>query len=226
MAVTMNRLTSGSGTPPLSTASFTPAANSLVLAFIVVDDFHSGPNVTLSNGNGLTWVNLFDANIYIMQAGNSCGLWRAMATTPSTGTISITADSAIQWDIIEFSGVDTSGSNGSGAVVQISQFGGSPGTPTVTFSSPTNSSNAIVGFMGCHDGTVTVGPGSGFTTIDTSATANNIWISQWLNGVSQSICDFTQSAGSNRLFGLEVGAGSAPAPTVGSPTGLAIGAGF
>lgn len=229
MAVALNRLVTGNsgGSSSTTTASFTPATNSLVLCFIVCDDFSSGPNVVVNNGNGLTWVNMYDANIYLINSINSAGLWRAMASSPSSGGISISANCTFQYDIIEFTGVDTSGTNGSGAVVQDSQFGGGPGPDNVTFSSPTNSSNAIVGFLGAHDSGVTITLGSGFTLIDSGNTISNIWKSQWKNGVSQSVCDFATDAGSCRVFGLEVGAGGgSPPPTVGSPSGLVVGAGF
>lgn len=225
MAVGMNRLTTGAGGSG-TTGSFTPTANALVLAFVVADDFASGPNIALGNGNGLTWVNLFDANIYLINTFNSCGLFYAMATSPSSGGISISGTCPMQWDIIEFTGVSTSGSNGSGAIIQSTQTAvGAPGS-TATFGSATDSANAIVAFIGAHDGTVVVGVSGGYTTIDTGATSANRYLSAWLNGSSQSSVSFTEDAGAGRAFALEVGGTGSPAPTTGSPTGLAIGAGF
>lgn len=226
MAVGMNKLTKGSGLAG-PTASFTPTANALVLAFVVAEEFSSGPNIVLGNGNGLVWTNLYDANIYILNSFNSIGLWYAMTASPSTGQISISGSAAnIGWDIIEFTGVSTSGVNGLGAIVQHGQTAvGSPGA-TATFSSVTDSNNAIVALFGAHDGTVNIGVSGGYTTIDSGVLLSNVYLTAWLNGVSQSSVSVTEDFGSGRVIVMEVGGGGAPAPTSGSPTGLAIGAGF
>ncbi len=231
MAIALNHLTNGSSTlgpGTFNTAVFTPSTNSLVFLFAVAF-YSAGPNVSPGNGNGLTWANIFDSNIYTINASNSVGLWRAMASSPSSGAISISTDATeLVWDIFELTGVDTSGTNGSGAVVRGTVgFGSGPTTITADLSGgPSGASNAIVGFAGSHDATTTLGVGSGYTSIDGAHAVNNTWLTQWLNAVSQNACDFTLDSGSGRTFSIEVLAGSTPPPTTGAPSGLVAGAGF
>ena len=99
-----------------TTASFTPSANKLILVYISARPSASTGTASLS-GNGLTWV---------LVSGETSGvrysaIWRSMGVSPSAGGLTITFTDTMRnctWEISEFDGVDTSGSNGSGAIVQ------------------------------------------------------------------------------------------------------------
>lgn len=154
MAIAANVLTSGVGNfsgTNLSTASVTPGANRLVLAcFGVAVDVNYGADNNFSvAGNGLTWVRMEETQ----QNRRSCAVFRSMGASPSSGAITLTEASASSvgqngsWVIVEFSGVETSGTNGSGAVGTVASnsgnsietlgltIAGTPATGDVTFAS-------------------------------------------------------------------------------------------
>jgi hypothetical protein len=121
MAITANVLTSGAGTG-LATASIAPGANRLVLA-IVVGRFTTNPganNVWAASGNGLTWERVLESGSYA--SSRKLGVFRAMGASPSSGAVTFSESwsgaltDGAAWAIVEFNGVDTSGSNGSGAI--------------------------------------------------------------------------------------------------------------
>lgn len=114
--------TSGSTTDGTSvlTASKTPTANALQLIWIAS---HNGSSLTgppTVTGCNLTWVEV-ETQIFTTTT-RRLTLLRAMGDAPTTGqlTISFGADTqtAFVWSWLEFRDVDTSGTNGSGAIVQ------------------------------------------------------------------------------------------------------------
>ena len=113
---------SASTSGPYTTASQSPGTNKLELAALIFQVFGGGtlPTGCALSGNGLTWA---EVDHYTFSAGDaSVWLFRAMGTG-SAGALTITpsGDASLklcQWHVEEFSAVDTSGTNGSGAVVQ------------------------------------------------------------------------------------------------------------
>ena len=102
-----------------ATASITPSSNALVLAWVVNSHASAANTVTLS-GNSLTWEEVtnttFSGGLYRLT------LFRAMGASPTTGAVTVTvagtANTGARWSITQYTGTDTSGTNGSGAVVQ------------------------------------------------------------------------------------------------------------
>lgn len=164
------------------TASITPAANNLILATIVNEGVNNGvPSLT---GNGLTWVQVATQ----INSSDRTTVFRAMGANPSAGAvtiaISLTANRCCLWSISQFSGVDTAGTNGSGAVVQSATNSGTSSTPSVTlaaFGDATNNA-AFGGFSG--DGLLTLTPESGYTELaNQQATApNTVMEAEWKLG--------------------------------------------
>lgn len=102
-------LDTGSG---ITLTSWTPAANELVLLFVAQRNKALTPSVS---GNGLTWVSV--ATVDGNQGQNGLAVYRAMGASPSTGSISVTNVSGFDVAVAcRFSGVDISGTNGSGAI--------------------------------------------------------------------------------------------------------------
>lgn len=112
-------VTSGVSNGSLATGSFSPFANSLILACIA-NTSNGGIAVSTLVGNGLTWVKVAAAN------GGGLGwanieIWRAMGASPASGPLTVTWASNVLGSLIrvvQMVGVDTSGTNGSGAIVQ------------------------------------------------------------------------------------------------------------
>ena len=117
----------------------TVSGNELLLAFISTDATGAGTTVTNVSGAGLTWELAVRTN---MQAGTS-EIWRAFASAPLSN-VSITAtlsqSVASSMTVMSFSGVDTSGSFGSGAIGASGSGYAAPGAPTATLITTRNNS--------------------------------------------------------------------------------------
>lgn len=102
------------------TASIAPSSNALVLLWVKAVDptFSATPAFSSITGNGLTWVEVATLS---PATGVRYSLYRAMGASPSSGAITIqTSVSAVAiWSVIEATDVDTGGSNGADAVVQV-----------------------------------------------------------------------------------------------------------
>ena len=105
-------------------------------------------------------------------------VYRAMGASPSTGTIVITFANALNgcnWSVLDVSGVDTTGTNGSGAIVQaVTGSNASAGTSlSITLAAFGSASNATFGtFATDISGNIT--PGTGFTEIGEASTASPV----------------------------------------------------
>lgn len=160
--------TSGSNTDASSytTASISPTANNLVLAW-VYSAAGSTPNVPTVSGGGVTWVQV--ATVLDSTSQKRLTLFRAMSAVSTSGTVTFDFGGQTQtgctWSIIQYDHVSTRGTNGSGAIVQTDTeaSAGSVSSLTSTLSSFASTQNAAVGGFGyalnSTDGVV----GSGFT---------------------------------------------------------------
>lgn len=164
-----------------STASITPTANACVLLSFGSRDGANpvgGPaDPTSIAGNGLTWVKVVSRSSGLVDAtSNASGriwVYRAMGASPTAGAITITwaaAQTHASWDVTEYTGVDTSGTNCSGAIVQSagnnSAAQGSQASPaTVTMgSAPSSASNTTHAFTR-YAVNVAMTPGTGYTQL-------------------------------------------------------------
>jgi hypothetical protein len=115
VAIALEQTVTGSTlTGDITLTSWTPVSNELLLIFIAQRDEAIAPS---ASGNGLTWVEV--ANVDNVQGQNGVSVWRAMGASPSTGSITVTLSGNTRPAFAvacRFSGVDTSGTNGSGAV--------------------------------------------------------------------------------------------------------------
>src|SRR6266702_6570179 len=161
----------GSNIKTATTSSIAPGANRLILAWIVNTN-NQTPDLPTLSGNGLTWV---VASTAVWNAGkptflDRITLFRAMGASPTAGSVTISFSSgqeSIAWSIVEFSGVDTSGTNGSGAVLQTAtgtDDAAGPSGLTITLPSAIGSGNATAGGLGnAGAAAVSISPGAGYT---------------------------------------------------------------
>lgn len=169
--VTFTQLTSGTATTePATTASVTPGANRLQLLAAVVSTT-SGANPPVDGrlsvtGAGLTWVQEGAGRLYALR--RMLYLFRALGASPSSGSLTLDYSpfggetfQEIAWSLVEANGVDTSGTNGSGAVAGTAtaeQGGGTSVTTTITGTPVANDATYFA--AGCEvDGAVTVEAG-------------------------------------------------------------------
>lgn len=117
-----NALTSGESNVDLNTyttGAISPGANRLVLMWVVQSGTATeGPNDFTGTFAG-TWTLVGTASA----ATATISLYRYMSATPASGTVNINFDvddvtTGCSWAIVEYAGVNTTGVNGAGAVVQ------------------------------------------------------------------------------------------------------------
>ena len=217
-AITHTTLTQGSSgwdTTNATTASITPGANRLILLSIAqAASSGNGSPPSSITGNGLTWVRILP-DIY--DPGNHYGLYlyRAMGSSPTAGAISISfvgqTQDRFSWSVDEFDGVNTSGTNGSGAI-------GSTSTAAVW---PSTSVNATLSSVGANSATFglavmalsgTMTAGTGYTLLGNQDNTHNHayhFSTEW-RVVGQTAVGFSFSSSGGPFF---MGAVEIKAPT-------------
>src|SRR5712691_7669834 len=213
----------GSNITSATTNSIAPGANRLILAWIVNHDNNTPIVPTSVSGNGLTWTSVTGDswNFSGGKTHDQMTLYRAMGASPTPGSVTIfysQAQQSISWSIVEFSGVDTSGTGGSGAVKQITagtDNAAGPSGLTLTLNFATGSGNATAGGFGNTNAlAASISPGAGYTAFSevyVSATQSDLR-AEWRPDGNQ-VIDATQS-GSFPMGGIAVeirAAGGAPA---------------
>src|SRR5882757_5125915 len=170
-----------------SPAFSTAAPNELLLAFIATD-YISGANTTVSgvSGAGLTWTLVQRAN---GQSGTS-EIWRAFA--PSilsnvTITANLSQSVASSITVMSFAGVNSAGTNGSGAIGAVGGKSAATGAPTATIITTGNNS-WVVGVGNDFDNAVARTVGSGQTLVHQylAPTGDTYWIQRQTNPIANS----------------------------------------
>lgn len=214
MALVATNLTSGgniaSGSTTFVTASISPAANALILLWITNEHLAGTPaQVSSVTGCGLTWEKIDDVNY-----GSNCrlSLYRALGASPSAGTVTITyptSEWSAIWSIEQITGVSTSGSNGSGAVLQSAQNsdGTAGSTLTVTLAALAGGSMDVAGFsFNVNDSGMT--PGADWTTLASPQISRPLQILTAYNTTGDNTATAsTSSAGSRGGIAVEVSSG-------------------
>lgn len=145
MALAASSLVSSGSTTDgssFTTGSITPTAYALVLAFISFsrDDSTEPVLPTTVSGNGLTWTLITNSDQYFKSSGGTsrekCALYRGMAAAPTAGGVTfnfgVQTITSITWQVSQITAVDTTGTNGSGAIVQTTTNTESGNAPSIT----------------------------------------------------------------------------------------------
>lgn len=178
MAVAATQLAQGTGAGT-TTSSITPTANNLILIAIGLYKNGTMPTINSVSGNGITYALVAAAASVDDGFGPyKVHLYRGMSASPSTGTVSISLSAAadqVDYSICQVSGVDTSGTNGSGAVVQSNTGTANDATSlSVTLSAFGSVSNGAYGCLGIYND-VPVTPDSGWTELDDATQLETQW---------------------------------------------------
>lgn len=225
MTVTAANLTAsrtGTDANSFSTAAVTPSsANNLVL--VTVYNSLVGGSATLpsiSGGGVTTWVQVATA----LSTGTNTEritVFRGMTASPGaaaaiTITFGGTTQSACGWSVDEFANVDTSGTNGSGAVVQAltATDNGSVTSGLVTLAAFSSVNNATFGAFG-HNNNESTTAGTGFTRLcDQFGTGPTTGLATEFRNDNDTTVDASWSTGSKyQAVGIEIAAGSVVTPT-------------
>lgn len=182
MAISVSLLTNGLNQTPatsFATASITPGANRLVLATVLNVRLAGSPTVPTASGNSLTWVQV-DTVLFDTIAAPIIRLttFRALGT-PTTGAITFDFGGVTQddcaWTVSECTGVDTSGTNGSGAVVQSANNRVDAATVlTVTLGAFGSGANGAYSVF-ANGNNESTSPDSGWTELDDQSFMESQW---------------------------------------------------
>lgn len=200
-ATSLTTAQSSAGVTSLATSSVTPIANHLVFGWAVSRTAANDPNHATATGCGLTWVEVQSINFDNAGSQKRLTVLRAMGSSPSAGAVTFDFNGQTQSDIvcgvIDVQGTDTSGTNGSGAIVQNAtntDTSGAGTTLTATLAAFSATDNATIGFLGIGNvGTLT--PGTGFTTTGSNATAANLTGAAEFKESNDTTVDMTFSVG-------------------------------
>lgn len=198
-----------------TTASIAPAANALVTVAVLGRNGTGAATPTIAGGGMSTWTQVASVDFNTTTTPLSrLTVFRAMSASPGSGPVTITysgSQSNAQWVVTQWTGVDQTGSNGSGA---IGQTGTAQGNGVTTLSVPlaafANTNNVGFGLAGVA-GTVT--PGSGFTELGEGTSGESMVVEgEW--GVNKNAIAASWASSNAGLLGLEIKAGTASGPTV------------
>ena len=217
--------------PALSTVS----GNELLLAFISTD-YNSGASTTVTNisGGNLTWVPVIRTDT---QSGDA-EIWRAFSAN-SLGAVTVTAtlsqSVAASMTVMSFTGVDTSGANGSGAIGATRSASASSGAPTASLVT-TRANSWVFGVGDDFDNAVARTLGSGQTSVHQylATVGDTYWVQRQTSstpssGTTVTINDTAPTGDRYNLSIVEilaaVGGGTGPAnitATIGTPQSATI----
>ncbi len=196
---------SSTGASSYNTASVSPGANRLQLLTVAsrtgITANSNQPTVT---GCGLTWVAI--ATVVYDDTSSSrkrVTLFRALGASPSSGALTIDfggqSQTHCQWNLDESaSGFDTSGTNGSGAIVQSVTNKDSAGTATTltgTLAAFGSANNATYGACVNGGASSSLTQGSGFTKIADDFTSANLDVMTEFRSDNDTTVDFSCASG-------------------------------
>jgi hypothetical protein len=148
----------------------TSVNNELVLALVATDGLLANITVTGMSGGGLTWNLVQRTNT---QLGTS-EIWRAFAAIPvsnATVTAALSQSVGASILIVSFAGVDTSGTNGSGAIGATASANAASGAPTASLTTTRNNS-MVLGVGNDWDNAIARNAGANQTVLHQDLTAN------------------------------------------------------
>ena len=173
-SITQTLLTAGSDITNqkiYTTASIAPAANALItLAVIGHTSTAASASPTVTGGGMSAWVEVATTTFNSVATPlKRMSIFRAMSASPGSGPITIsfpTTESNAAWVVSQWTGVDQTGTNGSGAIVQTAtnraDAVSSIGTTLAALSGP---NNVAYGAVGTNGSALGINPGAGFTEI-------------------------------------------------------------
>lgn len=217
MAITQTTLAHNASTTnatSYTTASITPGANALILAAIVQHTTTVTPPTTPTlSGNGLTWVQVNTETYGTVATPHiRVTVFRAMGASPTAGAVTISCGADTQnncaWSIDQFDGVDTTGTNGSGAVVQSQINNSSTTSVSVTLGAFASANNATYGAFGCGSNGVVWTAGTGFSALfnHPSGLEDENLLTEWRTDNSTTVNASATGTTSMGGIGLEIAA--------------------
>ena len=154
-----------------TTASIAPAPNTLITVAVMGHRSPTAAAAPVLSGGGMTsWDQVASVTFDSLAVPfKRITIFRAMSASPGSGPLTITfpqTQSNAQWIISQWDGVDLSGVNGAGAIVQTgSARADNVANLSVGLAPFTHANNVAYGVFGVREKTVLVTPGVGFSEI-------------------------------------------------------------
>jgi hypothetical protein len=219
-----NKIATGTTTcsTPITTASVAPGANKLILV-TVHNALSSGNGADVAtvdgSGVGLTFVQVATQLFGATQGAGKVdriSVFRGMGSSPTAGTISISwpqNQGRCEWIVDEISGMDASGTNGSGAIVQSPSNFGSSGQPaSVTMGAFGDAGNGTFAGAASHS-TYGFSAGTSMTLLGQSNAGWSAGTDFAAGNVSPATLNWNTTSTSWGIIGIEIkAAGSVAAP--------------
>jgi hypothetical protein len=212
--VTCALLTSGATTTDAATAvtaSVAPGANRALYA-AMISATGAGPTAPTVNGAamGLTWAQV--ASVTFSGGNRRLTVLRAMGASPSAGAITYDFAAQVQtsmaWSVIECQGVDTTGTNGSGATVQsVTASVSAATTLNATLAALEHPNNRALCMVGL-DINSTVTPDADFVELSDNGVANGNSTLEAASAANQAACDPAFATANAGILSIEVKAGT------------------
>ena len=154
---TLDQGASSPGTTSFSTGTITPTANACVILNVVTGNPTTTPsfNSISASGCGLTWT-------LVAEQRSTSGVFLqsffvGQGASPSSGAVTVSGISSsdnVLWQVVEFTGVKTTGAYGGNGVASL--HNGSGTQPTVTLPNSLTTGSAIyASFMHANFGSIT-----------------------------------------------------------------------
>ena len=155
-----------------TTGSIVPAANALItIAVIGHTSATASLDPTITGGGMSSWSVVASTTLDPQgsTAHKRLTVFRALSASPGNGPITITfptTESNAAWVVSQWTGVNQSGSNGSGAIVQTTT-GGADGVSSIatTLAALGSPNNVAYGVVGTNGSALGITPGAGFSEI-------------------------------------------------------------
>ena len=220
--VTHLRLTSGHNAANQKvyvTAAIAPAPNALITVAVLSSRSSGAISPVLTGGGMLTWTQVASVDFDPISVPHGrLTIFRSLSSAPASGPITITFTSSVsnaQWIVSQWSGVDQSGVNGAGAIVQTGSNRSDAGNGLSVALAPIgNAANVAYGAFGVKKNVVVVTPGAGFTEIDEQPSGENTASdleTEW--ATNDNSIDASWTALNGGALGVEIKAAN-PAPSV------------
>jgi hypothetical protein len=216
--ITHSLLTSGTdlaNSKNYTTASISPAPNTLVTISVLTRS-NGSTSPTVSGGGMSSWSQVATVEFdKVSSPIRRLSIFRAMSASPGSGPITFSYTSKannVEWIVSQWSGVETSGANGAGAIGQAgSARADNVGGLSVSLAPFGSANNAALGAFGVNSRTAAITPGAGFTEIDEQPAdegGKGDLQAEW--ALNRAIIDATWSNLNGGALGVEIKAKAGP----------------
>ena len=202
-----------------TSASIAPASNALITVAVLGHNSTAAPATPTLSGGGMTAWTVVSTTVFdgVATPHKRLTVYRALAAAPGSGPLTITFTSSVsncQWIVVQWSGVDPSGTNGAGAIAQNGSRTGDAATGlTVNLAAFGNTNDVAFGIFGIAKNTALVAPGAGFTELAEQPSAEGTQAD--LEAESQTnhpAINATWPAANGGALGFEIKAGASGPP--------------